>query len=93
MQGSQQPLEKKEELWYRQSQGRPHLFVDMRIVNDQGAELPWDGKATGEVQVRGPHVIQSYFRVLYPELLMHAHLSMFQLKDSSCRLRQLPKSQ
>ena len=35
----------------------------MRIVNDEGAEMPWDGKATGELEVRGPHVIKGYFRV------------------------------
>lgn len=37
--------------------------MDMRIVNDEGNELPWDGKAAGELQVRGPHVLKSYFRV------------------------------
>ena len=62
-QGSQGPMSKKEELFYRQSQGRAHLFMDMRIVNDAGAELPWDGKAAGELQVRGPHVLKAYFRV------------------------------
>jgi len=63
LQGSQGPLSKKEELHYRASQGRAHLFMDMRIVNDEGNELPWDGKAAGELQVRGPHVLKSYFRV------------------------------
>ena len=63
MQGSQGAVSKKEELFYRQSQGRAHLFMDMRIVNDQGQELPWDGKAAGELQVRGPHVLKAYFRV------------------------------
>lgn len=63
MQGSQGPLSKKEELYYRASQGRAHLFMDMRIVNEEGNELPWDGKAAGELQVRGPHVLKSYFRV------------------------------
>ena len=63
VQGSQGAVSKKEELFYRQSQGRAHLFMDMRIVNDQGQELPWDGKAAGELQVRGPHVLKAYFRV------------------------------
>jgi acyl-CoA synthetase (AMP-forming)/AMP-acid ligase II len=63
LQGSQGPLSKKEELYYRASQGRAHLFMDMRIVNEEGNELPWDGKAAGELQVRGPHVLKSYFRV------------------------------
>ena len=40
--------------------------MDMRIVNDEGNELPWDGKAAGELQVRGPHVLKSYFRVCKP---------------------------
>ncbi len=44
-------------------QGRVTPFVDMRIVDDEGQELPRDGKAYGELQVRGPHVIQRYYRV------------------------------
>ena len=51
---------------YRMSQGRPHLFTDMRIVNDEGNEMPHDGKATGELEVRGPHVVKAYFRVRSP---------------------------
>ena len=39
--------------------------MDMRIVNDEGQELPWDGKAAGELQVRGPHVLKAYFRVCH----------------------------
>jgi fatty-acyl-CoA synthase len=34
----------------------------MRIVGDDGRELPWDGVAFGELQVRGPWVIDHYFR-------------------------------
>lgn len=33
-------------------QGRPHVLMDMRIVGDAGEELPWDGKAFGNLQVR-----------------------------------------
>lgn len=44
-------------------QGRPPIFVDMRIVDDNGKVLPHDGKAYGDLQVRGPHVISRYFRV------------------------------
>ena len=43
-------------------QGVPAPGVDMRIVDEQGAELPWDGRAVGEVQVRGPWVARAYFR-------------------------------
>jgi fatty-acyl-CoA synthase len=43
-------------------QGRVPYGVDMRIVDENGAELPWDGKAFGDLQVRGPWVIKSYFK-------------------------------
>ena len=43
-------------------QGRVIYGVDMRIVGEDGKELPWDGKAFGDLQVRGPWVIQSYFK-------------------------------
>jgi fatty-acyl-CoA synthase len=36
--------------------------VDMRIVDDAGRELPHDGKASGELMVRGPWVIAEYFK-------------------------------
>ncbi len=35
--------------------------VDMRIVGEDGRELPWDGIAFGELQVRGPWVVEHYF--------------------------------
>ncbi|HET7669167.1 MAG TPA: 3-(methylthio)propionyl-CoA ligase [Burkholderiales bacterium] len=43
-------------------QGRALYGVDMRIVDENGGELPWDGKAFGDLQVRGPWVIKSYFK-------------------------------
>ena len=36
--------------------------MDLRIVDENGADLPWDGAAFGDLQVRGPWVIQSYFK-------------------------------
>ena len=48
-----------------QKQGRPHVLVDMRIVDDKCQPLPHDGKTAGDLQVRGPHVIKTYFRVRY----------------------------
>jgi acyl-CoA synthetase (AMP-forming)/AMP-acid ligase II len=41
--------------------GYPSVGVDARIVDDAGRELPWDGEAMGELQVRGPWVIRSYY--------------------------------
>ena len=43
-------------------QGRDVYGVDMKIVGDDGNELPWDGKASGELLVRGPWVIERYFK-------------------------------
>ncbi len=66
MKGSQGPMHWEEELKFRMTQGRPHLFTDMRIVNDEGNAMPWDGKSTGELEVRGPHIIKAYFKVIPP---------------------------
>ena len=38
-------------------QGRVVFGVNMKIVADNGAELPWDGKASGELLVRGPWIV------------------------------------
>ncbi|MBC5786140.1 fatty-acid--CoA ligase [Ramlibacter sp. USB13] len=43
-------------------QGRAVYGVDMKIVDDDGRELPRDGKASGELLVRGPWVIREYFK-------------------------------
>jgi len=43
--------------------GRNLYGVEMRIVNDDGDELPWDGVAYGALQVRGPWVCSDYFRL------------------------------
>jgi acyl-CoA synthetase (AMP-forming)/AMP-acid ligase II len=42
-------------------QGYAPLGVEMRIVDDAGRVLPWDGKSVGEIQVRGPWIISSYY--------------------------------
>jgi len=43
-------------------QGRAMLGVDMKIVDEAGNELPWDGKTSGELLVRGPWIIEGYFK-------------------------------
>ena len=42
------------------SQGVPAAFVELRHVDDSGGVLPWDAKAMGELEVRGPWVANSY---------------------------------
>lgn len=45
----------------RAKQGLPVVGLDLRAVDDQGKEVPWDGVAMGELQVRGPWVISGYY--------------------------------
>ncbi len=45
----------------RAKQGTTVPGVEARIVDAEGHELPWDGKNFGELQVRGPWVIRSYY--------------------------------
>jgi acyl-CoA synthetase (AMP-forming)/AMP-acid ligase II len=45
-----------------EKQGKVIFGVDMAIVDDDGAALPWDGQASGNLVVRGPWVIERYYR-------------------------------
>jgi fatty-acyl-CoA synthase len=46
----------------RAKQGKPLPWVQARLVDDAGAELPWDGESTGELEVRGPWIAACYYR-------------------------------
>jgi fatty-acyl-CoA synthase len=43
-------------------QGRAIYGVEMKIVDADGRELPWDGQASGDLLVKGPWIIASYFK-------------------------------
>ena len=45
-----------------EKQGHAIFGVDMKIVGDDGEELPWDGKTYGNLLVKGPWIISSYFK-------------------------------
>ena len=45
----------------RAKQGRPLPWVELRLVDDAGEEVPWDGESTGEIEVRGPWIAARYF--------------------------------
>ena len=44
------------------TQGRATPLVELRIMDEDGAELPWDGQAVGEVEVRGPWIASGYYQ-------------------------------
>ena len=45
-----------------QKQGHAIYGVDMKIVDDDGKELPWDGVSYGHLLVKGPWIISRYFK-------------------------------
>ncbi|MFN8544886.1 MAG: long-chain fatty acid--CoA ligase [Candidatus Binatia bacterium] len=49
-----------EQVALRARQGPPVPGVELRVVGDDGGELPWDGKSVGELQVRGPWIAGAY---------------------------------
>ncbi|MCW5736307.1 MAG: fatty-acid--CoA ligase [Enhydrobacter sp.] len=55
-------LSHQEQLAIRLKQGRPPYGVEMKIVDDAGNELPRDGKAFGDLLVRGPWITSGYFK-------------------------------
>jgi fatty-acyl-CoA synthase len=54
--------EAADEMTWRAKTGRVVAGVELRIVDDDGRELPWDGQAAGEMEVRGPWITGSYYR-------------------------------
>ncbi len=46
----------------RMKQGRAIYGVDMKIVDADGKELPWDGTTFGDLHVKGPWIIREYFK-------------------------------
>jgi fatty-acyl-CoA synthase len=55
-------LSAEEKLQIKLKQGRATYGVDLKITDDDGHELPRDGKAFGMLKVRGPWVVGRYFR-------------------------------
>ncbi len=57
----------EEEVDWRSKTGRAVPGVDLRIVGEDGSELPWDGRSVGELEARGPWITGSYYGVEAPE--------------------------
>jgi 3-(methylthio)propionyl---CoA ligase len=62
LKGSQVDLGAEQRFAIQAKQGRAVYGVDMKVVGEDGAELPWDGKQSGQLMVRGPWVISQYFK-------------------------------
>jgi fatty-acyl-CoA synthase len=46
---------------YIAMQGMPLPFVELRVRDDEGKLLPWDGESMGELEIRGPWVAAAYY--------------------------------
>ncbi|WP_310626337.1 3-(methylthio)propionyl-CoA ligase [Limnohabitans sp.] len=55
-------LPAEEQMKIRLKQGRAIFGIDMKIVDDAGHEQPHDGKAYGDLLVRGPWVVSDYYK-------------------------------
>jgi 3-(methylthio)propionyl---CoA ligase len=55
-------LDSEQKLALQNKQGRAVFGIDMKIVDNDGNDLPWDGKAFGDLMSRGPWVVSEYFR-------------------------------
>jgi fatty-acyl-CoA synthase len=52
----------EEEKWdLKRRQGIPVVGIDVKLVDEEGKELPFDGKSVGELLIRGPWVTCSYY--------------------------------
>jgi fatty-acyl-CoA synthase len=56
-------LTKDQQRAINRKQGRVPYLVEMKIVDDDNNELPWDGQTFGRLLVKGPCVSDSYFKL------------------------------
>jgi fatty-acyl-CoA synthase len=56
-----------DEWTWRSKTGRICAGVDLRIVDDAGHPIPWDGTTAGEIEVRGPWITGAYYRDPSPD--------------------------
>jgi fatty-acyl-CoA synthase len=62
LKAKQESLGKDARLAVQAKQGRGIFGVEMKIVDEEGSELPWDGKRFGNLMVRGPWIANGYFK-------------------------------
>jgi fatty-acyl-CoA synthase len=62
-------LSHEQKLAVQSKQGWAPFGVEMKIVDDENKDLPWDGKRFGRLKVRGFAVVESYFKDQGGEIL------------------------
>ena len=62
LQNKQLSLPREQQLRILEKQGHAIYGVDMKIVDPEGKDLPWDGEAFGDLWVRGPWVVREYYK-------------------------------
>ncbi|MEO1549758.1 MAG: long-chain-fatty-acid--CoA ligase [Pseudomonadota bacterium] len=55
-------MDAQEQLNTQETTGHPPFTVDLKITDDEGAELPWDGKTPGKLWARGDAVVARYLK-------------------------------
>jgi acyl-CoA synthetase (AMP-forming)/AMP-acid ligase II len=71
------PTEERDRM--RLKAGRPVFGVEMKITDDEGNELPWDGVAFGSLKVRGPWICSNYYKLDGSDA--HAEAGWFETGD------------
>ena len=55
-------MKDEERFEYKISTGIPIPFVNLKVVDSMGKEVPWDGRSIGEIVVRSPWLTGEYFK-------------------------------
>ena len=61
LRGQMEEWSPEERTRVRLLQGSPFPLVELRVVQEDGREAPWDGVTAGELQARGPWVVRQYY--------------------------------
>ena len=62
LQPEHESLSDAEKIRIRSLQGQEALFIDIRIMTENGQSAPRDGITVGEIEIRGPWVINAYYK-------------------------------